>query len=67
MQVNGWLAEVHTDRMVRPMERLHAVLDDPIASFANGVVKDEAAVRAAITLYGRGKIDLLRTRPVGAE
>ncbi|WP_168195495.1 hypothetical protein [Bradyrhizobium sp. NAS80.1] len=49
------------------MERLHAVLDDPIASFANGVVKDEAAVRAAITLYGRGKIDLLRTRPVGAE
>jgi transposase len=58
------------------------------ASFANGVAKDEAAVRAAITLpwsngqtegqitrlkvvrrqmYGRGKIDLLQARLIGAE
>jgi transposase len=59
-----------------------------VASFANGVAKDEAAVRAAITLpwsngqtegqitrlklvrrqmYGRGKIDLLQARLIGAE
>jgi transposase len=59
-----------------------------VASFASGVAKDEAAVRAAITLpwsngqtegqitrlklvrrqmYGRGKIDLLQARLVGAE
>jgi transposase len=58
-----------------------------VASFANGVKKDEAAVRAAITLpwsngqtegqitklklvkrqmYGRGKIDLLQARLIGA-
>ena len=60
----------------------------PVASFANGVTKDEAAVRAAITLpwsngqtegqitrlklvrrqmYGRGNIDLLQARLIGAE
>jgi transposase len=59
-----------------------------VASFGNGVAKDEAAVRAAITLpwsngqtegqitrlklvrrqmYGRGNIDLLQTRLIGAE
>jgi transposase len=59
-----------------------------IASFANGVAKDETAVRAAITspwsngqtegqitrlklvrrqMYGRGKIDLLQARLVGAQ
>jgi transposase len=59
-----------------------------VASFASGVAKDEAAVRAAITLpwsngqtegqvtrlklvrrqmYGRGKIDLLQARLIGAE
>ena len=59
-----------------------------VASFGNGVVKDEAAVRAAITLpwsngqtegqitrlklvrrqmYGRGNIDLLQARLIGAE
>jgi transposase len=59
-----------------------------VASFANGVAKDEAAVQAAITLpwsngqtegqitrlklvrrqmYGRGKIDLLQARLIGAE
>ena len=59
-----------------------------VASFASGVTKDEAAVRAAITLpwsngqtegqitrlklvrrqmYGRGKIDLLQARMIGAE
>jgi transposase len=59
-----------------------------IASFANGVARDEAAVRAAITsswsngqtegqitrlklvrrqMYGRGKIDLLQARLIGAE
>lgn len=58
-----------------------------IASFANGVVKDQAAVSAAITspwsngqtegqitklklvkrqMYGRGKIDLLQARVIGA-
>ena len=56
-----------------------------VASFASGVAKDEAAVRAAITLpwsngqtegqitrlvrrqmYGRGKIDLLQARLIGA-
>ena len=59
-----------------------------VASFASGVAKDEAAVRAAIILpwsngqtegqitrlklvrrqmYGRGKIDLLQARLIGAE
>lgn len=50
-----------------------------VASFASGVAKDEAAVRAAITsqitrlklvrrqMYGRGKIDLLQARLIGAE
>jgi transposase len=58
-----------------------------VASFARGVIKDEAAVRAAMTLswsnaqtegqitklklvkrqmYGRGKIDLLQARLIGA-
>jgi len=58
-----------------------------IASFANGVVKDQAAVVAAITspwsngqtegqitklklvkrqMYGRGKLDLLQARLIGA-
>jgi len=58
-----------------------------IASFANGVVKDQAAVRAAIgspwsngqtegqitklklvkrQMYGRGKLDLLQARVIGA-
>jgi transposase len=67
------------------IERARASL---VASFASGVVKDEAAVRAAITLpwskgqtegqitrlklvrrqmYGRGKIDLLQARLIGAE
>ena len=67
------------------IERARASL---IASFASGVAKDEAAVRAAITsswsngqtegqitrlklvrrqMYGRGKIDLLQARLVGAE
>jgi transposase len=59
-----------------------------VASFANGVARDEAAVRAAITsswsngqtegqitrlklvrrqMYGRGNIDLLQARLIGAE
>jgi transposase len=59
-----------------------------VTSFASGVMKDEAAVRAAITspwsngqtegqitrlklarrqMYGRGKIDLLQARLIGAE
>jgi transposase len=59
-----------------------------VASFANGIAKDEAAVRAAITLlwsngqtegqitklklvkrqmYGRGHLDLLQARLIGAE
>ncbi|WP_144030539.1 transposase, partial [Bradyrhizobium japonicum] len=59
-----------------------------VTSFASGVTKDEAAVRAAITspwsngqtegqitrlklvrrqMYGRGKIDLLQARLIGAE
>jgi transposase len=59
-----------------------------VISFASGVAKDEAAVRAAITsswsngqtegqitrlklvrrqMYGRGKIDLLQARLIGAE
>ena len=67
------------------IERARASL---VASFANGVTKDEAAVRAAITLpwsngqtegqitrlklvrrqmYGRGNIDLLQARLIGAE
>ena len=67
------------------IERARASL---VASFANGVVKDEAAVRAAMTspwsngqtegqitrlklvkrqMYGRGKIDLLQARLIGAE
>jgi transposase len=67
------------------IERARASL---VASFANGVAKDEAAARAAITspwsngqtegqitrlklvrrqMYGRGKIDLLQARLIGAE
>jgi transposase len=67
------------------IERARAGL---VASFASGVAKDEAAVRAAITsvwsngqtegqitrlklvrrqMYGRGKIDLLQARLIGAE
>jgi transposase len=67
------------------IERARASL---VASFASGVTKDEAAVRAAITLpwsngqtegqitrlklvrrqmYGRGNIDLLQARLIGAE
>ena len=67
------------------IERARASL---IASFASGVARDEAAVRAAITsswsngqtegqitrlklvrrqMYGRGKIDLLQARLIGAE
>jgi transposase len=59
-----------------------------VASFANGITKDKAAVNAAITLpwsngqtegqitklklvkrqmYGRGKIDLLQARLLGAN
>ena len=58
-----------------------------VASFANGIVKDKAAVSAAITspwsngqtegqitklklvkrqMYGRGKLDLLQARVIGA-
>ncbi len=58
-----------------------------VASFANGIVRDHAAVRAAIIepwsngqtegqitklklvkrqMYGRGKIDLLQARLIGA-
>ena len=60
----------------------------PVASFANGVIKDKAAVSAAITspwsngqtegqitklklvkrqMYGRGKLDLLQARLLGAN
>jgi transposase len=67
------------------IERARASL---VASFAGGVARDKAAVRAAITLpwsngqtegqitrlklvmrqmYGRGKIDLLQARLIGAE
>jgi transposase len=67
------------------IERARASL---VASFASGVSKDEAPVRAAITLpwsngqtegqitrlklvrrqmYGRGNIDLLQARLIGAE
>ena len=67
------------------IERARASL---VASFASGVARDEAAVRAAITLpwsngqtegqitrlklvkrqmYGRGKLDLLQARLIGAE
>ena len=67
------------------IERARASL---VASFANGVVRDEAAVRPAITspwsngqtegqitglklvrrqMYGRGNIDLLQARLIGAE
>jgi len=67
------------------IERARASL---VASFASGVAKDGAAVRAAITspwsngqtegqitrlklvrrqMYGRGKIDLLQARLIGAE
>ncbi|MET4037152.1 transposase [Bradyrhizobium sp. RT6a] len=67
------------------IERARASL---VASFANGVARDERAVRAAMTspwsngqtegqitrlklvkrqMYGRGKIDLLQARLIGAE
>jgi transposase len=67
---------------------LNRARESLVASFANGVTKDEAAVRAAITsswsngqtegqitrlklvkrqMYGRGKIDLLQARLIGAD
>jgi transposase len=73
------------DELAPWIERAHESL---VASFASGVAKDEAAVRAAIALpwsngqtegqitrlklvkrqmYGRGKIDLLQARLIGAE
>jgi transposase len=66
---------------------INAASESLIASFANGIAKDAAAVRAAITtswsngqtegqitklkmvkrqMYGRGKIDLLQARLIGA-
>jgi transposase len=75
----------------RSLADLHAWLDRArtslVASFANGVVRDQAGVSAAITspwsngqaegqisklklikrqMYGRGKLDLLQARVVGA-
>ena len=86
------IAEIHmmirrkTEAGLIPwIERARASL---VASFASGVAKDEAAVRAAMTspwsngqtegqitrlklvkrqMYGRGKIDLLQARLIGAE
>jgi transposase len=72
-------------RLTPWIERARASL---VASFASGVTKDEAAVRAAVALpwsngqtegqitrlklvrrqmYGRGNIDLLQARLIGAE
>jgi transposase len=92
VEARGAITDFHT--MIRRkaeaeltpwIERARASL---VASFAGGVAKDEAAVRAAITLpwsngqtegqitrlklmkrqmYGRGKIDLLQARLIGAE
>jgi transposase len=70
-----------------PATRHAALLIRLVASFARGVMNDEAAVRAAITsswsngktegqitrlklvrrqMYGRGKIELLQARLMGA-
>ena len=75
----------NVDALPSWLERAAASL---VASFGNGVRKDEAAVRAAITspwsngqtegqitrlklikrqMYGRGKIDLLQARVIGAR
>ena len=86
------IAEFHLMIRRKTEERLtpwiERALASIVASFASGVAKDEAAVRAAITLpwsngqtegqitrlklvrrqmYGRGKIDLLQARLIGAE
>jgi transposase len=73
---------------VRRSSWIERARESLVASFANGVGNDEAAVRAAIVLpwsngqtegqitrlklvkrqmYGRGKIDLLQARLIGAE
>jgi CheY-like chemotaxis protein len=84
--LNGFLIRRKTEEGLIPwIERARASL---VASFASGVAKDEAAVRAAISslwsngqtegqitrlklvkrqMYGRGKIDLLQARLIGAE
>src|ERR1700730_10835730 len=81
-----WMIRRRLETGLTPwIERARASL---IASFASGVARDEAAVRAAITsswsngqtegqitrlklvrrqMYGRGKIDLLQARLIGAE
>ena len=82
---HGMIRRKAAEELIPWIERALASL---IASFATGVRKDEAAVRAAITLpwsngqtegqitrlklvkrqmYGRGKIDLLQARLIGAE
>jgi hypothetical protein len=100
----GWLSKARSVRKAErlPSVRRRALVsarhagpsrggftaDSLVASFSNGVRRDEAAVRAAITLpwsnaqtegqitrlklvkrqmYGRGKIDLLQARLIGAE
>jgi transposase len=81
----GMIRREAVDELTPWIERAR---DSLVASFANGVRKDEAAVRAAITLpwsngqtegqitrlklvkrqmYGRGKIDLLQARLIGAN
>ena len=91
VEARAIIGEFHT--MVR--DKAHARLAawiaksraSMVASFASGIAKDEAAVRAAIMLpwsngqtegqmtklklvkrqmYGRGKIDLLQARLIGA-
>ena len=87
------IAEFHLMIRRKAVSRAHAHGSSApapvsVASFASGVTKDEAAVRAAITLpwsngqtegqitrlklvrrqmYGRGNIDLLQARLIGAE
>ncbi len=84
-EFHGMIRRKAEEGLTSWIERARASL---VASFASGVVRDEAAVRAAITspwsngqtegqitrlklvrrqMYGRGKIDLLQGRLIGAE
>jgi transposase len=84
-QFHGMIRRKASAELSSWIERARASL---VASFARGVMNDEAAVRAAITspwsngqtegqitrlklvrrqMYGRGKIDLLQARLIGAQ
>ena len=86
--IAGFQAMVRKKSLAELEPWLERARSSLVASFANGVVKDKAAVSAAITspwsngqtggqitklklvkrqMYGRGKLDLLQARVIGAR